>query len=142
MGLLDHRKTWRFTLVAPPDRCVAAFISAFDGSRSGPVLSRAKWDVGRKGQGAVASYKGRSGLIKGVTLLSSRASSEEDAALGSEITFKTERDAEGRTVCSMWLSSRGTALGFTADGRFFRPYMRMVQDALAELDPALLVQTS
>jgi hypothetical protein len=142
MRLTDHRKTWRFTLNASPQQCVSAFAAAFDGSLGGPLLVRAKWSIEPGANGAIAVYQGRAGLIKGVTMLSSRASQEEDAAVGSQVSFEAELSSDGRTVCSMWLSSRATMLGFTADGRFFRPYMRKVQDSLAGLDPNLIVETS
>jgi hypothetical protein len=138
VGLFDHRRTWHFKLTAPPERCLTAFTSAFDGSRrGGPVVARAKWSVSTTGRGAVATYKGRAGLVKGVTMLSSRASNEEDAAIGSQVSFEVEPQGDGLTVCTMWLSSSSNVIGFTADGRFFRPYMRMVQDRLGELDPAM-----
>ena len=39
----------------------------------------------------------------------------------------------------MWLRSSATRLGFTNDGRFFRPCMRAVETHLRHVDPSLKV---
>jgi hypothetical protein len=101
---------------------------------------KAKWAVEAYTDGAVATYQGRAGLMKGLTLLSSRASDEEQGAIGSEVTFEVEDSTDGVSTCAMWLSSRTSTVGFTADGRFFRPYMRAVEDHLRQIDPSLQVQ--
>lgn len=87
----------------------------------------------------MAIYRGRAGLIKGVTMLSSTATSEEQAAIGSEVTFEVERAADGAATCAMWLSSGSSTLGFTNDGRFFRPYMRAVEGQLRRCSRQLRV---
>jgi len=136
MGILDHRKTWRFVVKGGPQECVAAFADAFT---QGGHIMKAKWDLRRSDSGTVAVYGGRAGLIKGITMLSSRATAEQDNAIGSEVTFEIEQVSGGSVTCAMWLSSRGTAMGFTADGRFFRPYMRAVEDHLRRIDPQITV---
>jgi hypothetical protein len=136
MGIFDHRKTWRFRVNGPPQDCVAAFTDAFSG---GAHIMKAKWDISRSGNGAVATYRGRAGVMKALTVLSSRASDEEAGAIGSQVTFEVEDIADGAATCAMWLSSGSKSIGFTADGRFFRPYMRAVEDHLRQIDPALQV---
>lgn len=142
MGITDHRKTWRFQVHGSSQECMAAFGRAFSEPGSGGLLAKAKWEVRRSGDRAVAIYRGRAGLVKGVTLLSQRASSEEAAAIGSEVTFTIEDAPAGQVTCAMWLSKGGTVLGFTADGRFFRPYMRSVEEQLRKVDPGLTVVKS
>src|SRR5579863_9878893 len=118
MGIRDHRKTWRFRVNGSPQECVAAFRKAFTERGSGGVLVKAKWDVRQSGDRAVAIYRGRAGLVKGVTMLSSRATSEEQAAIGSEVTFEIESTDPSTVTCAMWLSSGSRTFGFTNDGRF------------------------
>jgi hypothetical protein len=137
VGLLDHRRTWRYRVHGSPEQCVAGFTGAFTGS--GGLLVKANWDVKRSGNGAVATYRGRSGVAGLMTAFSSTASAEQEGAIGSEVTFEIEQHDGGYTTCAMWLSSRGTRLGTTADGRFFRPYMRAVEDHLRQFDPSLQV---
>jgi hypothetical protein len=84
---------------------------------------KAHWDVSFAGQSAaVATYQGRGGVVKGVTLLSQRASNVESVAIGSQLELKiVQHDhARGVTECALWFSSRGTAMGMTADAGFFR----------------------
>ena len=143
MGLFDHRRTWHFIVKAPPSECVDAFRSAFNGSRPrGPVLTKAKWRIESAPTGAIAVYQGRAGLVAAATIFSSRANDEQQAAIGSQITFETAAGDGPSTECTMWLSSSAKTLGFVADGRFFRPYMRLVQQCLAEIDPELTVSQS
>jgi hypothetical protein len=139
VGLRDHAKTWRFQLRAEPEACTQAFRAAFS---KGPLLMKAKWALRTAGNGAVATYQGRSGLIKGITMLSARASSEEEGAIGSEVTFEIESSGPDGTVCAMWLSSSASKAGFTADARFMKPYMRAVEDQLRALDPSLSMAKS
>lgn len=142
MRLTDHRKTWRFRVHGSSDQCVAAFGQAFS-KASGGLLARAKWDVRPSGNGAVAVYRGRSGVIGVATMLSSTASAEQDNALGSEVTFEIEGTAaDGTVTCAMWLSNGSTTIGFTSDARFFRPYMRAVEDQLRRIDPGVEVAKS
>jgi hypothetical protein len=117
---------------------VAAFARAFSKAGGGHLV-KAKWDVRPSGNGAVAAYRGRAGLIKGITIMSSTATAEEQAAMDSEVTFKVEEVTDGTATCAMWLSSKSTSLGFTSDGRFFRPYMRSVEDQLRQIDPRIAV---
>jgi hypothetical protein len=140
MGLLDHRKTWRFRVKASPDECVAKFHQAF--SEGGGRLVKAKWSVERRNNAAVAVYEGRKGLGMVGAALSETARNEEAGAIGSEVQFEIEQVDNNHTVCAMWLASRGTKLGITADGRFFRPYMRSVETYLRQIDPSLQVERS
>jgi len=142
MSILDHRKTWRFQLKGAPGDCVAAFNAAFTAPGSGGVIAKAKWEVRQSGNGAAAIYRGRAGLIKGLTILSATATSEEQGAIGSEVSFEIESAAGGQVTCAMWLSSGASTLGFTNDGRFFRPYMRAVEGRLRRVDPNLNVRKS
>lgn len=136
-GLLDHRKTWRYRVAGTPEDCVRGFIAAFSG-RGGLVI-KAKWAVTRSSNGAAAVYEGRKGLAVVGTAFSEIAQSEEQSAVGSEVRFEIEGDDNGHTICAMWLASRASRIGFTMDGRFFRPYMRAVEDRLRRVDPSLQV---
>ena len=136
-GLLDHRKTWRYRVAATPEDCVSGFIAAFSGS--GGLVIKAKWAVTPSPNGAVAVYEGRKGLVVIGTAFSERAQSEEQSALGSEVRFEIESNDDGHTICAMWMASRASRIGFTMDGRFFRPYMRAVEDQLRRVDPSLQV---
>lgn len=142
MSILDHRKTWRFQVKGSPQDCIAAFRAAFTEPGSGGIIAKAKWDVRQSGNGAAAIYGGRAGLIKGLTILSSTATAEEQGAIGSQVTFEIEEVANGQVTCAMWLSQNATRLGFTNDGRFFRPYMRAVEGRLRRVDPSLRVGKS
>lgn len=137
LGLLDHRKTWRYRLAATPEQCIDGFARAFSGR--GGVVVKAKWEVKRRPTEAVATYQGRKGVTAAVSLFSETAQAEEEGALGSEVRFEVEQSADGRIDCAMWLASRGTRAGFTNDGRFFRPYMRAVEAELRRVDPSLQV---
>jgi hypothetical protein len=137
MGLLDHQKTWRFTVRAPSAACIDAFMAAF--TEGGPLIKRAKWAVARNKGGAAATYKGRVGLVAAVTTLSATASAEEAGAIGSVVRFEIVSSDDGATTCDMWLSVRGTRMGTTADARFIKPYMRVVEARLRALDPHLTV---
>ena len=144
MGVLDHRRTWRYDVSASPKQCVDAFARAFSGS--GGLVLKASWSVSRKGNGAVAVYKGRKGLGALGGALSRTAALEQDTALGSEVSFEIETAGDGRTVCSMWLESSGRAgiagiFGATSDARFIRPYMQAVEKEMLALDPAAQITT-
>jgi hypothetical protein len=140
MGLLDHQKTWRYKVAAPPERCISGFVAAFSGK--GGVLLKAKWAVQRTPNGATAVYQGRGGVVGFASALSEMARSEEAGAAGSEVRFEIEQQSAGQTVCAMWLASSSTRLGFTNDARFFKPYMRAVEDQLRLIDPKLHVAAS
>jgi hypothetical protein len=133
-GMLDHRRTWHYRVAASEDQCVRAFVNAFSGG--GGVLLRAKWDVREEPGGAAAVYKGRKGIIAAGTLFSQTASAEQEGALGSEIKFEILGQDGDHTICTMWLASRASRMGFTNDARFFRPYMRTVETELRRLDPS------
>lgn len=137
MGVMDHRRTWRYRVNATPDQCVEAFARAFSGK--GGMLVKAEWHVQRSHRSATATYQGRRGFATLVTAFSQRSQDEEATAVGSEVQFEVEEAGEAETQCAMWLGTRGTKLGFTADGRFFRPYMRAVEAHLRELDAGVLV---
>jgi hypothetical protein len=142
VGVLDHRRTWRYVVQAPPSQCVEAFSAAFTG-RAGLIV-KADWRVSRTRKGAVAVYEGRRGLGALGGVLSRTQALEQDSAVGSEVTFEVEESRGGHVVCSMWLSSSGRAgigglLGVTSDARFIRPYMRAVVDQLRRIDPNVKV---
>jgi hypothetical protein len=80
--------------------------------------------------------------MKGFTMLSKTASSEQDAAIGSEVSFEVEESNAEGSKCAMWLSSSGSKMGLTTDARFMKPYMRAVEEKLRALDPAVSVSKS
>jgi hypothetical protein len=142
MGVLDHRRTWRYVVQASPNQCTGAFAAAFSGS--GGLIMKADWRVSSTRNGAVAVYKGRKGLGAIGEVLSRTSAHEQDTAVGSTVTFEIEETRVGQTVCAMWLSYSGRAgvaglLGVTSDARFMRPYMRAVEDHLRKIDPNLKV---
>jgi hypothetical protein len=144
MGLLDHRRTWRYEVRAAPNDCVEAFRSAFAGP--GGIVAKARWDVTRTSQGAKAVYQGRKGIGAIGGVFSKTAALEADTALGSEVTFELASGSNGNTVCTMWLSSSGRAgvagaFGVTSDARFIRPYMQAVSKRMQALDPAARIST-
>lgn len=152
MGILDHRKTWHFSVRADGEQCLQAFHQAM--SRPGFKLLMAKWNVQRSlvpvsqnpegppRPACVATYKGRGGFV-GVTtaVLGGQARNEEQQAIGSQITFAVSPgSSEGRMECSMWLSDcKSSRMGFIADARFFRSSMNDVEKRLRALDPMLTV---
>jgi len=159
MGLLDHRKTWRFSVRADGEQCLQAFHQAM--SKPSLKLLMAKWDVERSLVSAdqnpgrspwpacIATYQGRGGFIGVVTELmggrvGERTRDEVQQAIGySQITFAVSpKSSEGSTECSMWLSKFSTNFGFTTDARFFRSSMHDVNKQLRALDPALTVDKS
>lgn len=155
MGVLDHRKTWRFSVKANREQCLQAFCQAM--SRSGFKLLMAKWDVERSliptdqdseklpRPGCIATYKGRGGLIGIMTaLIGGQARNEEQQAIGSRVIFAVvPNSSDSRMECSMWLSEcKSNMLGFIADARFFRSSMNDVEKQLRLLDPVLTVDKS
>jgi hypothetical protein len=82
---------------------------------------RAKWSLARTPDGAAARYQGRKGLASALTV------------------FSETGQAEGYTICAMWLASSATGRGFTNDARFFKPCMRAVEAQLRLVDPAPMV---
>ena len=90
-SLFDHRRTWRYRTTASPEACVEAFVEAF--STGGGIVARAKWDIERTPDGAVATYAGRKGAIGLVSALSATAQAEEEGALGSEVRW------DGQVAC-------------------------------------------
>lgn len=150
MGLLDHRKTWHFSIAASGDQCFRAFEQAM--THPGFKLLAGKWYLERGEVTAdladapwsadVATYQGRAGAMGVVTsIIGGKARDEEEAAEGSQIVFAlSPHSANGRTECSMWLKLRSTKIGFTQDARFFRGSMHEVEKQLRLLDPTLLVE--
>jgi hypothetical protein len=136
-SIFDHRKTWHYRVAASGEDCVRAFAAAFSGG--GGVLLRAKWEVRTQPSGAVAMYRGRRGVIGAATALSQMASAEQQGADGSQVKFEVVGPDDDHMICAMWLASYGSRLGFTNDARFFRPYMRAVEDQLRRLDPSVQV---
>lgn len=159
MGLLDHNKTWHFSVRADDGQCLQAFHQAM--SNPGFKLLVAKWalerdvvSVDQNSNGSpwsayIATYKGRGGAIGVMTELiggrvGERTRDEVQQAIDySQITFAISPDSsEGRTKCSMWLSKFSTNFGFITDARFFRSSMRSVEKQLRALDPMLTVDKS
>lgn len=150
MGLLDHGRTWRFVLSAPPDACLAAFESVMAGG-PGFRIRAVKWSIRREmipgdpgeepAPGSIATYERRAGLAAvGTGIFGSRAEATEAGAVGSELTFTALETGPGKTECSLWLSTAGKTLGFTNDAGYFRGYMASVEQRLRTLDAGL--QTS
>lgn len=148
MGILDHRKTWRFELKATPKSCTDSFVVAMTQSKGALSLRRADWKVRRESDPAssallVAHYTGRKGIAAGITPLSEQATITHEVAKGSEISFRVDENGPrtGQVACSMWLSSYGTRLVFfIADAPIFRSYMAEVARALRSLDPAVRLE--
>lgn len=128
MGLLDHQKTWHFSIRATKEQCLQAFEQVL--SNPGFKLLSAKWSLKQSAisvvQGepawpaSIATYQGRGGGVGVSTaLMGGRARDEEQNAVGSQITFAVNpKGANGRTECSMWLSKYGTHyVFFTPDAR-------------------------
>jgi hypothetical protein len=144
MGMLDHRRTWKYDVSASTAECLDAFGRAFSGS--GGLVAKARWDLQRTNRSAVAVYQGRKGL-GALGSLSKTSAHEADTAIGSTVTFRIEDSANGRTTCSMWLSSSGRAgigglLGATSDARFIRPYMQAVEKEMRRIDHAVRISTN
>jgi hypothetical protein len=151
MGLLDHRKQWRIAIRATDKQCFQAFSQAM--SKKGLLkVYAARWHVGQDTvsinpeeppwPALVATYEGRAGIVGVTSSGDSRAQHEEQAAIGSQITFAVNPQASGgRTECAMWLSHYKTIyLGLAiADARFFRSYMHTVEKQLRALDSSLTV---
>ncbi|HEU5376724.1 MAG TPA: hypothetical protein VFV38_14915, partial [Ktedonobacteraceae bacterium] len=126
MGILDHRKTWHFSVKAGNEACLQAFHQAM--TSPGFKIMAAKWTVEEhsiqtnRGQkesqpGNIATYQGRGGIVGLMTIFIERARKEEREAIGSQITFTIDSDSpRGSTECSMWLSDwKVDVLGFIAD---------------------------
>lgn len=142
MGLLDHRKSWTFTLTASREDCIRAFSDVFASASKqhfNPLGSR--WDVHTSGRGATAIYRGRAAAMQAVSMLSRTASAEMGSAEGSEVKFEVLGPTmSGQCECRMWLASRSSRmLDSTDDARFIRPAMQKVESALRGLDPRLQV---
>lgn len=136
MGLLDHKRTWEFDVRASSEGCVNAFYRAFTGRTKGFI--KADWKVRRTSAGAIATYNGRG--TAGELLSPRRSHAERDGAIGSQVTFEVRLVGDGRSRCTMYLSTHGVAMGmFTADARFIRPHMQAVQRHLRDLDSSLTV---
>ena len=138
MGLMDHRKQWTFELRADPTACLDAFARAMRG-KSAFSPRKANWYIARGANEIVATYLGRGGLVSAASVLSQRVADAEDSAKGSTVSMQiTGRDeSRGSTQCSMWLSSRGSVMGFTSDAGFLRSYMNGVESELRALDSSL-----
>ena len=147
MGIFDHRKTWSFDVSASPEACIDAFVAAMT-DKSALRLMATSWSVtrGRSADGlptAVATYEGRAGLAGALTVLSSRATAEKDAAVGSRLSFKVVSidAARGRTRCAMAMTQVASVyFFFIADARFFRSAMNHVGRCLSRVDQSLLLQ--
>jgi hypothetical protein len=135
VGLLDHLRTHTYRVQATPSSCMDAFEQAFKGG----LLMKGNWSVARAGQKAVARYEGRGGLLGAMTIMSETGSATEARAQGSEITLEIVGKDHERTICSVWLSSRSSRLGFTDDAAVMRRYMHAVDRSLRGLDPSVQV---
>lgn len=130
MGLMDHTRTWHFETSMSPAECVRTFAATLSG-RGGA------WRVATGGEGpmrrAVATYGGRAW-----TPGSGRAVPEQNAALGSQLTFTATAGHDGTTSCTMAMT-RVTKiyLVFTADARVFRNAMNRVARRLRDNDAGL-----
>ena len=101
-----------------------------------------QWELASQGARTIATYKGRSDVGQLMSALSSRASSEQDAAKGSQLVFEVTGfdSATQKASCRMWLASATNVMGvFIADARFFRTAMNAVEKELRTLDPGLSV---
>lgn len=84
-------------------------------------------------------------MIGAATMMSRRSAEEQDAALGSVLTFQvTEHDSNsGITRCAMGMTRTGRIyLFFIPDARFFRAAMNRVARQLRAVDPNLTVTKS
>jgi hypothetical protein len=145
MGLLDHRRTWHYEVLASPADCIRAFESAFRGR--GGLIAKARWTIRTSGNSATAIYQGRKGLGAVGGILSQTAAQEGDTAIGSEVSFNINKSDGTRTLASMFLASSGRSgvaglLGATSDARFIRPYMQAVADEMLKLDAHAKIQSS
>ncbi len=153
MSILDHRKTWHFSVQANDEQCLHAFTQAM--SRPGFKLLAAKWTVergvapedghlpGESRPACIATYQGRGGVVGILTaVIGGQAHREEQAAIGSRVIFAVSPEASnGHTACSMWISDwKVSTFGFVADARFIRSSMREVEKHLRVLDPMMYVE--
>lgn len=148
--MLNHSKTWQFSLTAQPKACADAFRSVM-GASPGFRLRGVKWDLeddsvtlesGEEITDAiVATYMERAGFAKVNTgLFGERGEAAEARAVGSQISFAYQADGAGRTECCMWLSRSGKTMGLTADAGYMRSYMTSVEKALRRLDAGMSVR--
>ena len=142
MGIRDHAKTWHFGVRASPEACIGGFVAAFEGRGRRGFLAKGNWNIDRDSRRAVATYAGRGGLTGALTNMSQGGMAQEARATGSGVTFETEANGDGRTVCVMWLSSANRHAGFIDDASIFRQHMQGVEDELRKLDPGLSVSKS
>lgn len=159
MGVMDHRKTWHFSVKATPEQCLQAFNQAM--TSPGFKLLMAKWELQRGSVSVeknskrppwsayIATYKGRGGVVGVTTALmggqiGERTRDEVQQAIDyTQIIFAVNPDStKNKTECSMWLSKFSTNFGFTTDARFFRSSMHDVEKQLRVLDPAMTVGKS
>ena len=137
MGLMDHKRTWRYRVHAAPNDCITQFGNAF---KTGGLTRLGSWDISRTSQGAVATYKGMGGawgVFRAVG--GERSANIEAGAVGSQVRFAIDGTENGYTACSMWLAEHGTSFGFTNDAGVFRRHMQAVQRYLRKLDPDVQV---
>ncbi|GAA2600419.1 hypothetical protein GCM10010399_34050 [Dactylosporangium fulvum] len=143
MGLLDHNRTWRIATNASPADCVRVFADCLNGRNASLLGSRWRVSTSEAKSGrrtAVAFYEGRTGVVGLMSAMSQRASAEQDAARGSELTFTATPGRDGSTTCTMEMTQvTKVYLVFTADARFFRSAMRRVARRLRDLDAGLEV---
>lgn len=145
MGLLDHRRAWRYEVSASPAECIRAFTAAFNGK--GGLVAKARWSVRTSANSATATYEGRKGIGAAGGILSKTSAQEADTAIGSKVSFGIDGSDGSKTRCSMSLAYSGRSgvaglLGATSDARFIRPYMQAVADELLKIDPHALIQSS
>lgn len=144
MGLFDHLRTWEFETSASPEACVDAFTAGL--TKGGPQLLGSRWSVSRSmaadgGLHAVGSYEGRRGVAGVATAFSTRATNEQEAAIGSTLALQVSGAASGGRVRATMAMTRTAKvfLFFTADARFFRSAMNRVARTMRATDPTLYV---
>jgi len=145
VGILDHRRTWHYEVIATPAQCIGAFTRAFE--NGGAFMRKAKWRVKADSDRATATYVGRAGIAAAYGVMSRISDQESETAVGSVVSLKIEGSSGGKTRASMALtmsgrSGLGVPLGMTSDARFIRPYMQAVAVEIRKLDPAARIETA
>jgi hypothetical protein len=137
MGLMDHKRTWRYRVHASPRDCITQFTTAF---KTGGLMVKGNWDVSSTSNKAVATYLGLGGAGQVLRAMSKTAQGVEAGAVGSKVIFEANPGGgEGCTECAMWLSEHGTRMGFTNDAGVIRRHMQAVQKHLQKIDTNLRV---
>ena len=129
LALMDHRKTWNFTMKASPGECLEAFrqgVADAENSR----LRKCRWSVRVSGERGTATFEGPRGLKFG--------NAELKKSIGSTIEFVAELDGTA-TSCAMWVGEATMTFGIIPGAPFFKDLMRAVEARLRSLDQSLTV---